>query len=83
MRLSVKFFLLIAFCMFFQAALIAVSQQRMAGSEEPRSRTMRAVEVFGLSDFCITTDARYIRHLAVSDQVAPVMDHPGAIEHFA
>jgi hypothetical protein len=43
---------------------------------------VRAVEVFGLSDLCIATDARYIRHLAVSDRLAPFMDHPGSIEHF-
>ncbi len=40
------------------------------------------VKHLGLSDICVTTDARYIRHLALSDPVAPYMDHPGAIEHF-
>ena len=82
MRLSVKFLLLATFCVSFQAGLIAVAHQRLAGSEEARGRMVRAVEEFGLSDLCIATDARYIRHLAVSDQVAPFMDHPGGIEHF-
>lgn len=36
----------------------------------------------GLTDLCVATEARYTRHPAVSDQVAPFMDHPGAIEHF-
>jgi hypothetical protein len=36
----------------------------------------------GLSDLCIATEARYTRHPAASDPVAPFMDHPGAIEHF-
>jgi hypothetical protein len=35
-----------------------------------------------LTDLCIATDARYIRHLSISDPVAPFMDHPGGIEHF-
>ena len=36
----------------------------------------------GLSDLCVATEARYTRHPAVSDPMAPFMDHPGAIEHF-
>ena len=36
----------------------------------------------GLTDLALTTEARYTRHPAVSDPVAPFMDHPGAIEHF-
>ncbi len=36
----------------------------------------------GLSDLVVATEARYTRHPAVSDAMVPVMDHPGAIEHF-
>lgn len=36
----------------------------------------------GLTDLCLATEARYTRHPAVSDSMAPFMDHPGAIEHF-
>ena len=36
----------------------------------------------GLTDLCLSTEARYTRHPAVSDPMAPFMDHPGAIEHF-
>lgn len=41
-----------------------------------------AVAGLGLTDLCIATEARYTRHPAVSDPMAPFMDHPGAIEHF-
>ena len=82
MRSSVKFLLLLAFCVCVQAGLVVVAHQRLAGSEEARTKMMGAVELFGLSDLCIATDARYIRHLAVSDRLAPFMDHPGSIEHF-
>ena len=37
----------------------------------------------GLTDLCLATEARYTRHPAVTDPMAPFMDHPGAIEHFA
>lgn len=36
----------------------------------------------GLSDLCLTTEARYTRHPALSDHVVPFMDHPGGLEHF-
>lgn len=41
-----------------------------------------AVAGLGVTDLCISTEARYTRHPAVSDPLAPFMDHPGAIEHF-
>jgi hypothetical protein len=39
-------------------------------------------EKLGISDLCLSTEARYTRHPAVSDSITPLMDHPGAIEHF-
>ena len=41
-----------------------------------------AVAGLGLSDLSLATEARYTRHPAISDAMVPVMDHPGAIEHF-
>jgi hypothetical protein len=41
-----------------------------------------AVAGLGLTDLCVATEARYTRHPAVSDPMAPFMDHPGTIEHF-
>jgi len=82
MRPSVKFFLLAVFCVLLQGVLMAAAQQRLSESEEARGTMVKTVQVFGLSDLCIATDARYIRHLAVSDRLAPFMDHPGSIEHF-
>jgi hypothetical protein len=36
----------------------------------------------GLTDLCVATEARYTRHPAVSDHLAPFMNYPGAMEHF-
>ncbi|MGW8287542.1 MAG: hypothetical protein ACWGOD_04810 [Desulfobulbales bacterium] len=54
------------------------------GKEINDERAVQAVAVagLGLTDLCVATEARYTRHPAVSDPVAPFMDHPGAIEHF-
>ena len=41
-----------------------------------------ATSGLGLTDLAVATEARYTRHPAVSDPMAPFMDHPGAIEHF-
>ncbi|MFH7319022.1 hypothetical protein ACHHRT_00255 [Desulfurivibrio sp. D14AmB] len=41
-----------------------------------------AVAGLGLTDLAVATEARYTRHPAVSDPLAPFMSHPGAIEHF-
>jgi len=38
--------------------------------------------VLGLTDLCVSTEARYTRHPSLSDPVAPFMDHPGCLEHF-
>ena len=46
-------------------------------------RLMReAVARFGLTDLALSTEARYTRHPAVSDQAVVTMDHPGALDHF-
>lgn len=54
------------------------------GLELKEDQAIQAITVagLGLTDLCIATEARYTRHPAVSDPVAPFMDHPGAIEHF-
>jgi hypothetical protein len=41
-----------------------------------------AASGLGLTDLCVATEARYTRHPAATDSMAPFMDHPGAIEHF-
>lgn len=40
------------------------------------------VTTLGLTDLVLSTEARYTRHLSISDPLAAYMDHPGAIEHF-
>lgn len=35
-----------------------------------------------LTDLCLSTEARYTRHLTQADRHAAFQDHPGALEHF-
>ncbi len=61
--------------------LLAGAQRRARWQEQARIRAI-AVSGLGLTDLCLATEARYTRNPAVTDLVAPFMDHPGAIDHF-
>ena len=68
---------------FFVGTSLFIHSQRL--KEELRSDEeiqKIAVAGLGLTDLCVATEARYTRHPAVSDPMAPFMDHPGALEHF-
>ena len=64
------------------AALIGVGEGRRRQQREERTLLAIVVSSLGLTDLCLATEARYTRHPAVSDPMAPFMDHPGAIDHF-
>jgi len=63
-------------------AMFSVASQKKAARQEALPELRRLVAYAGITDLCLSTEARYIRHLAVSDPMAPFMDYPGAIEHF-
>lgn len=58
----------------------------MATARDARQRVARLqaglVHGLGVTDLVVATEARYTRHPAVSDPVAPFMDGPGSLEHF-
>ncbi len=61
--------------------LLSSAHRRARWREQDRLRAI-AVSGLGLTDLCVATEARYTRHPAVTDLVAPFMDHPGAMDHF-
>lgn len=82
MRPSLLFAIVIFLVVAVQLTLIGVAGHRLVLAARFENQMRAAVAAFGLSDLCIATDARYIRNPAVSDRLAPYMDHPGNIEHF-
>lgn len=42
----------------------------------------RLVAELGLTDLCLSTEARYTRHLSQADRFAAFQDHPRSLEHF-
>ncbi len=63
-------------------AFYALGRKRLTEQEKNMELFDIVTSGLGLTDLCVATEARYTRHPAVSDPIAPFMDHPGAIEHF-
>ena len=82
MRPSSALFIFLLLLIFIDG-LLYLHSERLAGDIK-KEEAVQAVAVagLGLTDLCVATEARYTRNPAVSDPMAPFMDHPGAIEHF-
>ena len=82
MRRSLQFLLFIAVSLviFLLLPLHARHQQNLSMSEDKdHGEALRKLQV---TDLCLTTEARYTRHLAMADRHAPFQAHPLALEHF-
>ena len=82
MRPSHILLIILLFFFFVDASLFIHSQQLKEKLRSDEDIQKIAVAGLGLTDLCVATEARYTRHPAVSDPMAPFMDHPGALEHF-
>jgi hypothetical protein len=82
-RRPIHFFLLllVALCA-LDVSLYVFSLYRQARQHQNALLYDVVTSGLGLTDLCVSTEARYTRHPAVSDPVVPFMDHPGAVEHF-
>lgn len=82
MRPSALFLCLLVALALVDSALLL--HRRSLRTEAAAAVGQRSIVVagLGLTDLVVATEARYTRHPAVSDGLAPFMDHPGAIEHF-
>ncbi len=82
MRRSIKYLLLttVNLVLFSLLPLHARYAQRSADAE----LKVQAVRLRGLqlTDLCLSTEARYTRHPALTDRHAPFQEHPLALEHF-
>jgi hypothetical protein len=82
MRHSTLFLLFVSLFLLLQLLLQVDNSTKRSARMIARQEMSTISEHLGLSDLCLATDARYIRHLSLTDPVAPYMDHPGAVEHF-
>jgi len=82
MRPSHIFFTILLLLVFIDGTLYLHTKRLSIDLEDDQALQAIAVAGLGLTDLCVATEARYTRHPAVSDAMAPFMDHPGALEHF-
>jgi hypothetical protein len=82
MRASYFLLGVVLFYLLSSAFLLVVKIDKEERGARVVSSLKTVVTTFGVSDLCLSTEARYTRHPAISDRVVPVMDHPGAIDHF-
>lgn len=82
MRPSYFLFFLLVLLLSMDGYLYLSAQKEYPAHSKDQEIMRQVVATFGLSDLAVATEARYTRHPAVSDTIAPFMDHPGSIEHF-
>ena len=82
MRPSAYFFILLFAFLSLDGFLFHLWRTNSPERAVAVKQQQETVAALGLTDLCVATEARYTRHPAVSDPIAPFMDHPGAIEHF-
>jgi len=81
MRPSTLFFLVCFFLVAVTCVSIFINNALYLSPQKDLALTL-VVEEFHLTDPCVATEARYTRNPSISDPIVPVMDHPGAFEHF-
>lgn len=82
MRPSARLFIILCSIAVLDLLMYRAHQHMFVNQQKADGQMREVIKQLGLSDLCIATDARYIRHISISDPVAPFMDHPGGIEHF-
>ena len=82
MRPSTRLLIFIACLTLFQLLMLQSQYRAFSDQQEADQQMKLVIDRLGLTDLCIATDARYLRHLSITDPVAPFMDHPGGLEHF-
>ena len=82
MRPAYRFFMIILLVLVIDTIILSHVSVRKEHYRDSSHLSNIVTAGLGLTDLCLSTEARYTRHPAVSDPLAPFMDHPGAIEHF-
>lgn len=82
MRQSYFFFAFVATLGLLGSLLTEHTMDKRAEVLSVYGDLQQTVKELGLSDLCLSTEARYTRHPAISDRVVVEMDHPEAIDHF-
>ncbi len=77
------FFLLFCLVAWLLLGLAGMHSRFASRNREPAlARTAQMVIDLGLTDLCLTTEARHTRHPSQADWHSPFQSHPLALDHF-
>ena len=82
MRKSDGFWLFIGSGMLLLVAILIQAHFVMRADLPLLQQKAAVVKNLGLTDLCLSTEARYTRHLSQSDWHAAFQSHPLALDHF-
>jgi hypothetical protein len=77
-----------AFFLFTAFSIVSLTMLFIHGAIEKHRQTpvllekKKMVELFGLTDLCLFTDARYTRNPAMADRSTPFQDNPLSLDYF-
>lgn len=82
MRKSDAFLSFIAICLMTLLAILIQSERTVRVASSALAEQSGLVKRLGLTDLCLFTDARYMRHPAMADHSSAFQEHPASMEHF-
>ena len=82
MRTSTLFFLFVTLEATLLVIMAADASRRNSAAIPQLTEKRAMVRDYGLTDFCLFTEARYTRHPSLADQHSPFQDGPLSFEHF-
>ncbi len=81
-RNSTFFFLFTALGAILFALMAVHAHHRRAETQAAWAEKARLVERLELTDLCLFTEARYVRHPSMADRHTPFQDSPATLDHF-
>lgn len=82
MRKSDGFFLFAGSGILILAALLIQASMARRADLSWHSQEAMVVKNLGLTDLCLTTEARYTRHPSQADRHSAFQSHPSSLDHF-
>lgn len=69
-------------CVLGLMAIGVHASRGLSAAEASLSEKIALIEQLAITDLCLFTDARYMRHPSMADLHTAFQDHPSSLEHF-
>ncbi|NLI80683.1 MAG: hypothetical protein GX443_03205 [Deltaproteobacteria bacterium] len=81
-RMSTRFVIFLVTCVALVWGMLLHAHMSRSSTGHALQERREVIRRFQLSDLCLFTDARYIRHPVAADLHTPFQDYPLSMEHF-